>query len=311
MKKVLLIVLLIHSIVVPSVFSQESGFFNIDGGKIHYKTYGSGPPLLIINGGPGLDCEGFSPLAELFSDRYMTILFDQRGTGKSELKSVDDTTITMDLMAQDIEGLRANLGIEKWIVLGHSFGGWLAEYYASLFPERIKGMILSSSGGIDLEILDYVTANIRIRLSETQKESLDYWIEQIKQGDTSYNAKYKKGEALAPAYLYNRDLVPQLAKRLANADLQINGLVFRNMQAIDFNCKKTLSDFSKPVLIIQGRQDIVGAEIALKAHSVLQNSKLVLLNECGHYGWLDQETQYKKEINQFVASIETSGNTFN
>ncbi|WP_279615096.1 alpha/beta fold hydrolase [Desulfospira joergensenii] len=290
-------------IIIPPAFSQKSGFLITDDGKIHYQTYGSGSPFLIINGGPGLDSEGFSPLAELLSDKYLTILFDQRGTGKSALKKIDNTTITMKRMAQDIESLRAHLNIKDWIVLGHSFGGWMAEYYASRYPERIKGMILSSSGGIDLEVLNYVSANINIRLSEAEKESLKYWLEKIRQGDTGYDAKYKKGECLAPAYLYNKKFVPQVAERLAHTNLQINKLVFRNLHEINFDCKETLRNFSKPVLIIQGRQDIVGDGTAFRAHSILRNSTVVFLNECGHYGWLDQKEQYIQEIDKFLASV--------
>ena len=304
MKKVLFIFFLLNFIIISPALSRKSDFLAIDEGKIHYITYGSGAPILIINGGPGLDSEGFSPLAELLSDKYSAILFDQRGTGKSLLEKIDNTTITMDLMVQDIEKLRKHLNIKDWIVLGHSFGGWLAEYYASCYPESIKGMILSSSGGIDLEILNYVGANINIRLSEAEKESLKYWLEKIKNGDDSYNARYKKGEILAPAYLYNRKFVPQLAKRLAHADLQINKLVFENLKKINFDCKDTLSQFSKPVLIIQGRQDIVDQGIAYKAHSILRNSTLVFLNECGHYGWLDQQEQFKKELDKFLVSID-------
>ena len=304
MKKILFILFFVNFIIISPVFSQEDQFVTTDDGVIHYQTYGTGMPILVINGGPGLDSDGFAPLAELLSDTYQVILFDQRGTGKSTLDHIDNTTITMELMAKDIETLRQHLQIHDWIVLGHSFGGWLAEYYASVYPEHIKGMILSSSGGIDLEILDYVGANINIRLSETQRKSLNYWLEQIKQGDTSYHAQYKKGEYLAPAYLYNRAFVPQLAERLAHVDLHILDLIYQDLRRIPFDCKDTLRDFAKPVLIIQGRQDIVGPEIAYKAHSILKNSTVVLLNECSHYGWLDQKEQYKAAIEQFITSID-------
>ena len=60
-------------------------------------------------------------------------------------------------MVDDLEVLRKQLQIRQWIVLGHSFGGMLACYYATLFPENIEGLILSSSGGIDLELQSYVS----------------------------------------------------------------------------------------------------------------------------------------------------------
>ncbi|MFC0877850.1 alpha/beta fold hydrolase [Saccharicrinis sp. FJH2] len=304
MKKILMLIL--PSLMISlTVFCQEDGFIETDNGVIHYKKFGTGEPLLIINGGPGLDCEGFTPLAELLSDKYMTILYDQRGTGKSELKQIDSTTVTMSLMAKDMETIRNYFKIDKWIVLGHSFGGFMAEYYATYYPESIKAMILSSTGGIDLKILDYFKANIQIRLSQTERDSLKYWSNEIKQGDTSYIAKYNKARYLASAYLYNKEYIPKLAQRLAFGGYpQITSLVYKDLFKINFDCKESLKDFAKPVLIIQGRQDLTGDGVAYEAHLILKNSSLVFINKSGHYSWWEQEEQYKSEVRKFIASLD-------
>ena len=297
--------LLLSFICTISANGQTDGFVNIDGGVLHYKTYGSGQPLLIINGGPGLNCEGFIPLAQLLSDNYTTILYDQRGTGESALDAVDSTTITMDLMAQDIETLRKHLNLKEWIVLGHSFGGWMAEYYAVHYPDPIKAMILSSSGGIDLSVLKYVNANIQMRLSQTERDSLKYWSDRIAQGDTSYLAQYNKGNYLARAYLYDKQYVPKLAQRLAfGGNMVINKLVFKDLFKMGFDCKETLHDFSQPVLIIQGRQDLTGDAIAYEAHAVLPNSVMVFVNKSSHYSWWEQSEQYKSEVEKFITALD-------
>ncbi len=300
MKKNLNVFSLICLLFYFSGYSQESEFVKIEGGKLHYKIYGSGQPVLIINGGPGMNSDGFSSLAELLSDDYMAILFDQRGTGQSELQEVDSKTVTMDLMLQDIEALRIHLKIEEWVILGHSFGGFLAQYYAVFHPDRIKGMILSGSGGIDLEIFDYIGGNRNARLSKTEEDSLSYWQNQIKNGDNTYVAKYNKGRFLAPAYLYGRENIPQIAHRLTQGNSKIRNLVISDLRRINYDCKETLKNFEKPVLIIQGRQDIVGDGTAYKAYMVLKNSSLKFLNECGHYGWLDQKEKYIKEVKTFI-----------
>lgn len=62
----------------------------------------------------------------------------------------------MDLMVEDMENLRRHLNIEKWTILGHSFGGIMATYYATKYPERIEKLILSSSGGINMDFTSYV-----------------------------------------------------------------------------------------------------------------------------------------------------------
>ena len=302
MKNNLILIALILNI---TVNCQENGFIETESGVIHYKKFGTGEPILIINGGPGLDCEGFTPLAELLSDKYMTIIYDQRGTGKSELKQVDSTTVTLLLMAKDIETIRGYLKIDKWIVLGHSFGGFMAEYYAIHYPDALKAMILSSTGGIDLNILDYFNANIQIRLSQAERDSLKYWSNEIKQGDTSYNAKLNKAKYLSSAYVYNKVYIPKLAQRLAfDGYPQITSLVYKDLFKINFDCKESLKDFTKPVLIIQGRQDLTGDGVAYEAHLTLKNSSLVFINKSGHYSWWEQGEKYKSEVEKFIASID-------
>ncbi len=301
MKTQILFVLLLVSI----SFAGNDGYIKTQQGTLHYITYGSGEPLLIVNGGPGLNCNGFESVAELFADHYQTILFDQRGTGGSTLDKTDSTTVTLDLMAQDMETLRKHLKINKWVLLGHSFGGWLSQHYATLYPENIKGLVLSSSGGIDMGILKYFNANKNIRLSQGQIDSLKYWNDRIKQGDTTYTAQIEWAKNLAPAYVYHKEYVPMIAKRLTEGNKEITSLVYKDMYKIQYNCREKLKNFEKPVLIIQGRQDLLGDGTAYEAQKVYKNSRIVFLNECVHYGFLERRETYKAEIEKFIESVES------
>lgn len=292
------------AITTSTLFAQtEENIALKSGENIHLKTFGEGDPILIINGGPGLNSEGFEPLAKILAKTHKTIVYDQRGTGKSNLSKVDSTTVTIDLMVDDIETIRKHLGIKKWVVLGHSFGGMLASYYASKFPQNIKGLILSSSGGIDMGLFSVI--DITAKLTETEKDSLSYWTKQVFKGDSSYHAKYHKAKFLAPAYLYDKSHVPTVAHRLTQANFVINRLVFKNMSAIGFDCSEGLKKLDAPVLIIQGKQDIVAKSIAQKAHKAIKNSTMILLDKCGHYGWLDQPANYFKAINKYLASLNS------
>lgn len=286
-----------------AVFGQKVGFaVSSDSAPIHYKTFGSGKPLLIINGGPGMNSEGFSGLAIRLSQSNQTIIYDQRGTGKSKLPVLDSNTITMKLMIDDIESLRKHLKIEKWSVLGHSFGGMVASYYATQYPERIDKMILSSSGGIDLDLLGYVQQSINSKLSKADSDSVKYWTKRINDGDTAHYFRLERGKHLAPAYVFNRVNVPIIAERLTQGNWDINQLIWENMVKINFDCSEKLKYFTKPVLIIQGKDDIIKPETAEKARNVLKNSRIVLVDRCRHYGWLDNEEVYIREINTFLKS---------
>jgi proline iminopeptidase len=299
MKKVFLFVFL--SLFGQS-FAQTEGFSkNTDSSQTYYKIFGKGTPILIINGGPGMNSNGFEPMAKILAEKYQTIIYDQRGTGKSALKELNDKTVSMKLMADDIESLRKHLKINKWTILGHSFGGMLASYYATIYPNSIDKLILSSSGGVDLSLLKGENL-IEAGLSKIEKDSLNYWNDKIEKGDTSYTARIGRGRAMAPAYVYDRKFVTIIAERLTQGNSTLNSLLWGDMQKMNFDCKNKFSNFKNPVLIIQGKQDIISAaigEISLKA---FPNSKMVLLENCKHYGWLDAKEKYFDTIESFLKS---------
>ena len=288
---------------IPQTFAQQSGFVDNGDCKTFYRTFGVGKPLLIINGGPGMNSDGFVSLAKTLAANSQTIIYDQRGTGKSVLAKIDQSSIKMDFMIADLERLRKHLKIEKWSILGHSFGGMLASYYATLYPEHIESLILSASGGIDLELQSYVSQKLRSRLTPLEADSLDYWNGKIAKGDTSFYAKLHRGLALAPAYLFDKKNIPVIAERLTQSNMRINALIWNDLANINFDCRDKLQSFSAPVLIIQGKQDIIDEKTAIKAKNAFMNSKVVFLDKCSHYGWLDVPDTYFSEVNRFLKRV--------
>jgi len=296
--------ILITFFIYPQTHAQSEGLINNGNAKIYYRTFGKGSPVLIINGGPGMNSDGFVELAKRLSGNHQTIVYDQRGTGRSLLQPIDDQTISMDLMVQDIEVLRKHLKISQWIVFGHSFGGMLASYYATLHPGNINALVLSSSGGIDLELRTSAGGNIFNRLTKKERAAVNYWQAKIDAGDTSYTTKLKRGMALAPTYVYDRKNVPVIAERLTQSNMRINSLVWQDLEKIKFNCVEKLAGFTQPVLIIQGKQDVVEEKIALKAKTVFKNSTLLLMDRCVHYGWLDRPDLYYPAVENFLDAVK-------
>lgn len=124
--------------------SSETGF-HLDVGDDHriwVTTSGDpgGIPAVFLHGGPG---GGFQPSnANLFDkQRFFTVLFDQRGAGRSLPRGGLRANTTAHLIA-DIERLRVYFGVEKWLVVGGSWGATLALAYAQAHPERVAGLVL-------------------------------------------------------------------------------------------------------------------------------------------------------------------------
>lgn len=110
--------------------------------ELHYEECGNpqGKPVVVLHGGPG---GGISPFLRQLHDpsAYRIVLFDQRGCGKSTPHAELRENTTWDLVA-DIERLREHLGIERWQVLGGSWGSTLALAYAQTHPERLAELIV-------------------------------------------------------------------------------------------------------------------------------------------------------------------------
>ncbi|MDH3579907.1 MAG: prolyl aminopeptidase [Hyphomicrobiales bacterium] len=110
--------------------------------ELYYEECGrkDGEAALLIHGGPG---GGSNPFMRRFHDpdHYRIILFDQRGCGRSTPHACIEENTTWDLVA-DMERLREELGIERWQLLGGSWGSTLALAYAQTHPERVSQLIL-------------------------------------------------------------------------------------------------------------------------------------------------------------------------
>lgn len=294
--------ILLHIIILLAFSSilqaQSKGSIAYKDGVLSYTTYGKGDPVLIINGGPGIGSEGFGELAQILSENNRSILYDQRGTGASKVNS--DASMTIDLMVEDIEILREHLGYEKWFVLGHSFGGMLAYAYAAKYPQRICGMIQSHSGGMDLQLRNY--PGLRDRLNRSQRDELNRLVQKINFGDTLRETRFQRANLMAIAYLHDTSRTSEVAERLMTVDRNINAQVWSDFNLINFDVSEEMKHFEKPVLILNGLDEIVHKNMAIHADSILPNSRLVLMENCGHYGWLERPEIYLKEVKEFLKS---------
>lgn len=122
----------------------ETGkYMNIRGKKLYVETHGDpkNKPVLYLHGGPGESCYDFSfHQAERLKDSLYVIMIDQRGVCRSE-EITEDEAFGLNDLIEDCEELKKVLQIKKWSIIGHSFGGYLALLYASIYPGSIKKII--------------------------------------------------------------------------------------------------------------------------------------------------------------------------
>jgi proline iminopeptidase len=126
--------------------------------------------------------------------------------------------------------------------------------------------------------------------------------EQRKNKQDHQKANLKVMKLLVPAYVYNPKFIPQLEKDLPNpkvSNARVNHLVWRSSEK-SYDLKGAFKNFKAPVLILAGRQDILGEEVPLTLNKEIPNSSLHFINECSHYPWLDQPEEYFTAIKEFV-----------
>jgi len=159
----------------PPVTPYASGMLETTGlHRIYWETSGNpdGMPVLFVHGGPG---SGTSPNQRRFFDpaRYRIVLFDQRGSGRSTPHGELADNTTPHLIA-DMEALRRELGIERWLVFGGSWGSTLALAYAEAYPGRCRGLVLRGIFLCRKSEIDWFLYGIRAFFPEAQRQLAEF-----------------------------------------------------------------------------------------------------------------------------------------
>lgn len=276
-----------------------------DGHRLYVEESGSddGIPLVYLHGGPGAGCNS---VHRRYTDpeKYRTILFDQRGCGRSEPHASLDNNTTQSLI-DDLEVIRQQLDIEKWVLMGGSWGTTLALAYAQAHPDKVLGLILRGVFLGRKEDINWLYSD------GTRKIFPDYWQEFIQpipkneRGDlvqSFYNRLTGEDElarmAAAKAWSIwegkaatlepNQDVVDQLASpHIALSMARISAHYFVNNCFLEEN--QLLKNANKleniPGIIVHGRYDMIcPIENAWSLQSHWPKCELHIIRDAGHAG---------------------------
>ncbi len=291
----------------PAVKPYRTGFLRVsDLHELYFEECGNpdGKPAVFLHGGPG---GGTDPKMRRFFDpaRYRIVLLDQRGCGKSRPHAslVDNTT--WHLVA-DVERLREQLGIERWLVFGGSWGSTLALAYAETHPERVTEMVLRGIFLLRRWELEwfYQSPGGAAALYPDLWEHYIAPIPQAERGDmmqayyarlTSEDAEARKRAAkswsvweAATSYLRAApDYIAKLQKdRVSEAFSRIECHYFVNRGFLRTDTQ-LLDDVHRirhiPAVIVQGRYDVVcPMRSAWDLHRAWPEAELRIVPDAGH-----------------------------
>jgi proline iminopeptidase len=299
-----------------NVYPIREGFVGVGGMFIYYQEIGTGEPLVILHGGPGASHDYLLPYLIPLAKTNRLVFIDERGSGRST-KLDDPSGYTVEAMAEDVEAVRRALGLGKINLLGHSYGGVLAQAYALKYQDNLGHLILASTfhstrqlNGTFKRMMAAMTPELRGRIEAMEKAGLygngkDY-------EKNRYVTPYMVaawGEGYFP-YLYRRHPDPNydpadggkmswdLYREMwgSHGEFVVDG----NLSSVEYADR--LGSLHVPTLILLGDHDECEPAIAQDMQRCIPGSKLVMLPQSGHMTFVDQPTLFLEAVEEFVRS---------
>jgi proline iminopeptidase len=298
------------------VYAVKEGFVDNRGLFLYYTELGDGPPLIVLHGGPGGSHNYFLPYLLPLARTHRLIFMDERGSGRSG-KLEDPSGYTVENMADDVEVLRQALNLGAINLLGHSFGGVVAQAYAFKYPNNLSHLILANTIDSTQE-LNQIQAVLKSKIDPEHLQRIE---ELEKQGlfdkgkpweHGRYTAEYAElawGWGYYP-YLYENHPNPNY-NPLGNLNMAWD--VYREMSGshgeftIDGNMTSVeyadrLRSVRTPTLIIAGEHDAWSLQMSKEMHANMRNSSLAILPKSKHMTFVDQTTLFNDTVDAFTHS---------
>lgn len=298
-----------------AVYPQQEGYVDAHGVLIYYKALGKGEPVVIVHGGPGASHDYFLPYALPLARTNRLIFIDERGSGHSQ-RLEDTNKYTVEAMVEDVEDVRVALGLGKISLLGHSYGGVLAQAYALKYQQHLSHLILNSTFPSTKE-MNAVLAREKAQLPADKLARLNA-LEQaglFGKGEPWERGRYPleySNIAWGPGYfpfLYGAR--PDSNYDPATGQAPSNWELYRAMWGehgefvIDGNLKSAeyvdrLSTIHVPTLVLVGDHDECDPSLSKEMHEKIAGSKLVILPNSGHMNFVDQPDLWEKSVTSFL-----------
>ncbi|MGA2166870.1 MAG: proline iminopeptidase-family hydrolase [Terracidiphilus sp.] len=294
----------------PAVYPQQEGYVDAHGVLIYYVAFGAGSPLVVVHGGPGANHDYFLPWLLPLARTHRLIFIDERGSGRSQ-RLQDASLYTVEAMVEDVEDVRTALSLGKISLLGHSYGGVLAQAYALKYQQNLTRLILNSTfpstrqmnGVLAREKAQMPPAKLA-RLNQFEQAGLFGKGEAWEHG--RYPAEYAT-LAWGPGYfpfLYGAR--PDSTYDPATG-APTNWELYRAMWGehgefvIDGNLKSVeyvdrLPSIHVSTLILVGDHDECEPSLSREMHDKIAGSQLVILPNSGHMNFVDQPDLWQQAV---------------
>ncbi|MFE6741330.1 alpha/beta fold hydrolase [Streptomyces tubercidicus] len=281
-------------------------FHTYDDAELHYGVLGPAdsplPPLVCLAGGPGRDAAYLGDLGGLAAHRQL-IIPDSRGTGDSPA-AADPARYAFPQLAEDLEALRAHLGLERFALLAHDAGAAVAQAYAAGYPRRLTRLVLVCPGSrLQGELPDDAREIFEARSHEEWWPAASAALQQLTEA-TELSEVRELLYAAAPLAYGHWD-EPQRAHAATEGE-QLGPVPRAGFwQGVDEQLRLALlaglREVPCPVLVVTGDRDAVtGMRAGELVATSFPNAQVHPLHGAGHYPWVDEPTLFCPLVENFL-----------
>jgi proline-specific peptidase len=285
----------------------DEGRIPFRGYETWYRSVGDGPgmPLLCLHGGPGSTHVGLTALEPLADERRL-VLYDQLGSGNSSRPS-DPSLWTIDLFLDELANLRDALGLDRVHLLGHSWGGMLAQEYALLQPDGLVSLVLSSTLS-SAALWRAESLRLRAELPAETREALDVH----EAAGTTSDPEYERAiSEFLHRHLCRLDPWPPIVEQvIRSTNLEIYYTMWGPSEAhpsgvlAGWDVTPRLGEIRVPALVLCGRYDEATPRQAEAIAAALQDAELVVFEQSAHLSPLEEPERYLSTVRVFLARVE-------
>ncbi|HXY30506.1 MAG TPA: alpha/beta hydrolase [Gemmatimonadaceae bacterium] len=301
--------------------NQKSGApietrIDVGGASLYARVVGRGNAIIVLHGGPDFDHAYLLPEFDQLSDSFRLIYYDQRGRGRSaDGVRPEDVTLASDV--EDIDRVRRYYTLDAPAVLGHSWGAVLALEYAIRHPTRVSRLILlnaAPASAADRALLR--TAYLEKLGADMDKQRQIMATDAYKEGDPGANtARYRIH--FKPALVRPEDYERLMARMQAafysqgkegivKARAVEDQLMRDTWDLPDFDLLPELRSLHVPTLVIASDRDFIPVEVSAHIAQAIPGAKLVILQNCGHFSYLECPAAVRRALNDFFAGAPSS-----
>jgi proline iminopeptidase len=272
----------------------------IDDTRLHVVERGEGLPLIVLHGGPGLDHTIFGHHLDGLMDQVRLVLVDQRSQGRSDRAPI--ATVTLGRMARDVSELAAAMGLQRYAVLGHSFGAFVALQHAVDFPGAAAATIISS--GLPSErFLEHIQDALdQFEPAELCQQVRESWANE-KWVETQEGCAALLRDQMPFHFADPRD--PRIDAMIADmADAVFSPELIRLGAREGFGgieVEDRLHLIPQPALVLTGRHErtccVEGAEVIAAGIPV---AELVVFEHSAHMAFVEEQVAYVAAVRDFL-----------